>query len=140
MLKNILATIGVIAIIAFAANACVAQSIGDTLGGSGSLQPNSTLNTDAWPPVRFQGDNTATIAYVDPTLIDMLCGKAPNGWKTQACTTGNVTILPNPCTFPHDDAFAKLACHESAHLPRANNVGDPLPGWPREHGDSRTRL
>ena len=129
MLKNILAAIGVLALLAFTANACVGQ-----------VPPNSTPNTDAWPPLRFQGDNTATVLYVDPALIDALCGKAPDGWKTEACTTGNTTILPNPCAFPRDDPFAQLACHEAGHLPRINHKGEEMPGWPANHGDARARL
>jgi len=94
------------------------------------LAPNSSVNSDAWPPSRFQGDNAARVLFVHPRLIDDLCGKAPTGFQTEACSTGNIVILPNPCLFDHSDEFARLTCHEIGHIA----------GWPGTHGDARRRV
>ena len=95
-----------------------------------TLAPNSTMTSDAWPPTRFQGDNAAAVLFVAPGLIDQLCGKAPAGYKTEACQEGEVMVLPNPCGFPHDDDFARLSCHELGH----RNL------WPSSHGDAMRRV
>ena len=95
-----------------------------------ALAPNSTMTSDAWPPARFQGDNASTVLFVAPGLIDQLCGKAPAGYRTEACSDDNLVILPNPCLFPHDDNFARLTCHEIGHVA----------GWPASHGDAMRRV
>lgn len=79
---------------------------------------------DGWPPMRFRKDNHATVFYVAPKDIQLACNvKLP---ELEACTKllYNTVVLPNPCTFPDEERFARLACHELGHLN----------GWPGEHG------
>ena len=89
------------------------------------LAPNSTTTSDAWPPVRFQGDNAARVLFVAPGLIDSLCGEPPAGFAVEACEKDGVIVLPNPCLSDHSDEFARLTCHEIGHIA----------GWPGTHGD-----
>ena len=100
------------------------------LAAPSSLAPNSTMSSDAWPPTRFQSDNAAKVLFVAPGLIDELCGKAPPGFQTEACQSGNTIVLPNPCGFDHGDDYARLSCHEIGHLG----------GWPASHGDAQRRV
>jgi hypothetical protein len=122
MLKNILAVVGVAALVMFIAIA--SPAMGELLA------PNSTMNSDAWPPLRFRGEMVGIVAFVDPAAIDGICGKAPAPWKTEACTDATMIVLPNPCSYPTTDDYARLACHEKGHRL----------GWPGSHGDARARL
>lgn len=69
--------------------------------------------------------------YADPETVNVVCGRAPAGQVILACTLAErrVILMPNPCLYQHE-YYAKLACHEQAHLPRANR-----PGW--SHGPVR---
>jgi hypothetical protein len=87
-----------------------------------------SLFTDAPPPERFQNNTHFTIEVADQTRIDAVCqgqfGAPPSGMKTDACTTAGRVLMPNPCTFSKSDAYARLLCHEMAHVN----------GWPSTHG------
>ena len=63
--------------------------------------------------------------YADPAVVNEVCGLAPPGRVILACTNPErrVILMPNPCLYQHE-YYAKLACHEQAHLPRSNR-----PGW-----------
>lgn len=92
------------------------------------LPDHSTPYSDGTPPTRFQGDNYAVILFVSDSGIDKICGKAPSGMKTLACTDMAkkiaVMTLPNPCAIQFD-YYAHLVCHELGHVN----------GWPAMHGD-----
>lgn len=85
------------------------------------------------PPVEYQGESVpARVIFADPVAVDAVC-RGATGISHQfgiilACTNSrNSTILlPDACLF--EDAYAKLVCHEAAHLRRA----DGSPGW--SHG------
>jgi hypothetical protein len=93
------------------------------------LPAHSTLYSDARPPAVFQHDATVTLRFAGQAQIDASCqilfGKAPAGLRTNACTTKQDLIMPNPCGYPDSDPYAHLLCHELGH---AN-------GWPPTHGD-----
>ena len=112
MIKNILAALGVVML------------FGCAILASPALGQRQSLIDDERPPVRFTGDNATTVAFVNSSLIDRLCGMAPLGFKTLACTGERVMVLPNPCAYPDEDAYAHLACHELGHV----NL------WPADHG------
>jgi hypothetical protein len=81
------------------------------------------------PPVEFQGPSVpAVVLFADPETVDAVCrevGGAQAATRILACTNAaaGVMLLPDPCLF--DDRYARLACHERAHLDRA----DGSQGW-----------
>lgn len=94
------------------------------------LAPNSTLYSDGTPPERFQKDGAAVVLFVSTQDdINAICGKAPEGRRTMACThfedgKAPIITMPNPCNVTYD-YYAHLICHELGHVN----------GWPRTHGD-----
>jgi hypothetical protein len=93
-----------------------------------------TMFTDVWPPGAFQKDTTVTVEFAGQNAIERTChplfGAPPKGMITRACHTGRRLVMPNPCTFPRDDEYARLLCHELGH---AN-------GWPASHGPGPAEL
>lgn len=85
------------------------------------LAPNSTEISDEIPPVRFRGGAVATVSMtgVEP------CGIPPKGFKFLGCVRDNVIYMPNPCDVASKERYARILCHELAHLLH----------WPRTHGD-----
>lgn len=91
--------------------------------------PHATWYNTGSPPYRYQGDVKVTIYFEQPNKINR------DGQGGQVGCTGavfayslqdkNTIHLPNPCTYPASDAYARLACHEMAHIN----------GWPGYHGD-----
>lgn len=86
------------------------------------------------PPVEYQGESVpAVVLFAHPSVVDAVC-KEVGGFKDGpgtvilACTNqqASVMLLPDPCLY--EDGYAKLMCHEKAHLRRA----DGSPGW--SHG------
>lgn len=79
---------------------------------------------DHWPPVRWRGvGETAVIFARTQAEIDELCGMAPHGLTTEACTTDSgIEVLPDPCAFAGE--YARIGCHENAHR---------FKGWPGSH-------
>lgn len=83
------------------------------------------------PPVQYQGESViAEAMFAHPADVDAVCkrvaGIPPDSPRLiLACTNTQASriLLPDPCLF--DDAYAKLLCHERAHLTRA----DGSPGW-----------
>lgn len=91
-----------------------------------TLAPNSSPINDGYPPIRFMGEATAVVVFVDD--VSSLCGKAPPGYVVLACAVpeNHAIALPNPCFERFkDEQFAKIACHEKGHIN----------GWPETHGD-----
>ena len=78
------------------------------------------------PPVRYQGEGIAIVAFVDD--VSPYCGTAPAGLVVLACTQSMkdgtpVIIMPNACLFGDVDAYARILCHERGHAA----------GWPSNH-------
>lgn len=89
---------------------------------------NGTPNFDGWPPARFAGGNAARVYFTTQAVINRKCDDIPDppGFYTEACSSGphpNTIYAPNPCAFPAGDDYARLLCHELAHLN----------GWPESH-------
>lgn len=74
---------------------------------------------DGLPPVRFQHDATAQVAFV--TNLDVYCGKPPSGLVWSGCYKGAIVYTLNPCQVSGD--YAKHLCHELGHAE----------GWSRYH-------
>jgi hypothetical protein len=96
------------------------------------LAANSTLYSDAIPPVRFQGDVNVQLEFVHPSTVlnrcrDELGVTFPlrTGDTLLACSRGGAIAIPNPCLYADGDGYARLLCHEIAHVN----------GWPGTHGD-----
>jgi hypothetical protein len=96
--------------------------------------PNATWYSGGSPPAKYQKDIRVTLYFDNPNVINntLVGGKKPACNATLFAYTypphGKklaVMHLPNPCTYPSTDAYARLACHEMGH---AN-------GWPSYHGD-----
>lgn len=88
----------------------------------------ANLFTDARPPERYQNPAKFTVEVHDQRGIERICqplfGTPPAGMKTDACSTDGRVIMPNPCTFSATDQYARMLCHEMAHVN----------GWPPTHG------
>lgn len=94
---------------------------------SSGVAPNSSYVSEAAPPLRFRGDARTIIQFAPPDEVDRLCsgGRPVCGFRFSACRRGNQLIMPNPCGPAMAEPFAKLLCHELAHVN----------GWPATHGD-----
>jgi hypothetical protein len=90
-----------------------------------AIAPNSTYYSDGMPPERFRANNQVMVRFGSQADIEGICGKAPCGKIMLACQPPRQMILPNPCRYGPSDQYAKLVCHELAHLN----------GWPATHGD-----
>ena len=82
--------------------------------------PQHGPNFDGMPPERYNGDflYEHTIYTMD---ISRFCGPNEPGYITLACvaTADNgqkYKIMPNPCALGDVDFYARLECHENAHL------------------------
>ncbi|WP_374387101.1 hypothetical protein [Brevundimonas sp.] len=84
---------------------------------------------DAAPPEYWSPpDAPAVILFGSPAEVDTVCrtgATVPEGYVILACTsdTRRVMLMPNPCLYQHE-YYAKLMCHEQAHLGRGG-----LSGW-----------
>lgn len=83
---------------------------------AGTLLAGVTVSRvdSGWPPVRHTGDLGVAVLFVsDPATV---CG-APDR-PVLACASRDIIVLPNPCDrlrFEGEE-FARLACHEMAHI------------------------
>jgi hypothetical protein len=91
--------------------------------------PNATWYSGGTPPIKYQKDVKVTMYFDQPNIINRtlykghaVCGSSLFAYTD---TQNKVMHLPNPCTYPQTDPYARLACHEMGH---AN-------GWPGYHGD-----
>jgi hypothetical protein len=75
---------------------------------------------DGMPPARFEGPAKLKVVF---GRVD-LCGTSSFG-TFEACVRKGVTYLPDPCAYGDREEFARLACHEIAHVR----------GWGPNHGD-----
>lgn len=65
------------------------------------------------PPENYRADNTVTVTFAKPELVQELCGR--RGVKELiGCTIGKTMIVPNPCAYP-EQSYARTLCHEGGH-------------------------
>lgn len=82
-------------------------------------------------PATNKQDNVGIIVTASPEVVNNVCMEGaptvPFGSVILACTnTKKRTILmPNPCLYEDVDPYARLLCHEMAHLDQP----DGTPGW-----------
>lgn len=73
-------------------------------------------------PPEFQGNTHGIIATESPENIDAFCRSisenTPENRVILACAypAMNSIFLPNPCLYQERDPYARLLCHELAHL------------------------
>jgi hypothetical protein len=84
---------------------------------------------DGMPPKRMRQSSLRAATVVFGHVEE--CGKpdVPGhpGAAFLACIRNDGTVyLPNPCDYGDREEFARLACHEQAHLFWA---------WPKDHGE-----
>ncbi len=120
--------------LAFAGFLALAAIVACSDQGPGGRKPSPIDN--GWPPARFTADVTPTsVAFIDRTAMGAACGGTVGSpVEIEACTrlglAGDGRILrsdvtlPNPCEGFEGEDFARLACHELAHIN----------GWPADHG------
>ena len=80
-------------------------------------------NGDA-PPMEYRGPATAIVAFTTPEEVSRVCGKddpPPPGLQIVACSwpgkfAEGVVIMPDPCAWADTEYYAKIQCHENAHL------------------------
>lgn len=81
------------------------------------------------PPIAHWGSPGAfIIAFGMPAEVDAFCrsgAPVPPGYVVLACTRDDrrQVVMPNPCLYQHE-YYARLMCHEQAHLSRPG-----VPGW-----------
>ena len=71
-------------------------------------------------PVEYIGPAAAKILFLYPEGVESLClgagvGPVPPGRTVVACAQDDVIVMPDPCLY-RDDSYAKLLCHEKAHI------------------------
>lgn len=75
------------------------------------------------PPVEYQTvpDQPAIVLFADPQVVHQVCGELAGVdpydlRKILACANprNRTILLPSPCLY--EDGYAKLVCHEVAHL------------------------
>ena len=66
------------------------------------------------PPPQFRGDVATRIEFVAPERVSLRCIERGVPFLANACTGQGLMTMPNPCGF--SDAYAKIACHEMAHV------------------------
>lgn len=79
------------------------------------------------PPEGYRGDALALVKYLNRADITAYCISlgAPNEPDIAACARGSYIVLPNPCEWPLQEAYAELACHELGHRDGWRHETDP---------------
>ena len=81
-------------------------------------------NGDA-PPMEFRGPATAVVKFTTPEEVSRVCGKGlpalPVGLRIVACSwptkfAEGAVLMPDPCAWADTEEYAKIQCHENAHL------------------------
>lgn len=80
------------------------------------------------PPEYWDAPGAFLIAFGSPAEVDAFCTNGnpfPRDYIVLACTDdqNRRVAMPNPCLYQHE-YYAKLLCHEQAHLTRG-----ALRGW-----------
>lgn len=79
-----------------------------------------TFVFDGMPPPRLRSPLKMTVE----TGAVAKCGTPSPGHVFEACERDGTVFLPNPCSYGDREEFARLFCHEQAHLQ----------SWPADHG------
>lgn len=91
--------------------------------------PDRTIVESAPPEFWDPPDAPFALIFGTPEQVDEVCaGNTPRwlrGYVVLACTRDDrrIVLMPNPCLYQHE-YYAKLLCHEQAHLTRRDR-----PGW-----------
>ena len=105
------------------------SDLGSAVVAAVLMAASSALFTDARPPERFQSPTRFVMEVRNQAAIDSIChplfGVPPAGMKTDACAVEGRVIAPNPCDFAATERYARMLCHEMAHVN----------GWPPTHGE-----
>jgi hypothetical protein len=83
---------------------------------------------DGMPPERLRSPSPRIARVVFGHVEE--CGRPsipdhPNAAFAACIRNDGIVYLPNPCDYGDREEFARLACHEQAHLAWA---------WPKDHG------
>ena len=96
--------------------------IGLTACGYAVAQQGEHLFGIEGAPTEFMEDNYGVIMTASPQVVNEVCrnDKTPEDTVILACTLPKerVMIMPNPCLWNDVDPYARLLCHEMAHLPQ----------------------
>lgn len=78
------------------------------------------------PPIRFRGDITVLVHFVEPSKLPAQCGmKVEVGQVLLGCArVGQKEMWVSNSCLSLDQLYAKELCHEAAHSS----------GWPADHG------
>jgi hypothetical protein len=96
------------------------------IGTSRPLTDAETIERIPLPPIRFRGDITVVVHFVEPSKLPALCGvHVEVGFTLLGCARANPgeMFVSNPC-LSLDQLYAKELCHEASHSA----------GWPSDHG------
>lgn len=66
------------------------------------------------PPERFQYDSSARIVFTGD--LNRYCGEPAPDHHFAGCERANTIYMPNPCPEAETDHYAKILCHEMAHV------------------------
>ena len=80
--------------------------------------PQFPVTAVAPAPKRYHGNDTvAKVAFINQYHVNHICNQDGKGF-TLACTyvQSRQIIMPNPCVYSDTEFFARLMCHELAHL------------------------
>lgn len=109
-----------------AAIAAVVATLAALIAAAGEddqpVSPALVLNLDTVEPApaQYTGPVAAKILFLYPQGVESLCtsagvGPVPSGRAVAACSQYDVIVMPDPCLY-RDDNYAKLLCHEKAHI------------------------
>lgn len=87
--------------------------------------PEARMVEAAPPQYWSPPDAPFVMMFGSPSNVNKACGAPSAGHVILACTNParRVVLMPNPCLYQHE-YYARLMCHEQAHLPRRD-----APGW-----------
>jgi hypothetical protein len=78
----------------------------------------SALEPTTVPPARLHHvPVTAQVEMVHPARVPIRC--AERGTRTigpaRGCANHGWMVIPHPCTWPGNESYARLVCHEAGH-------------------------
>ncbi|MEM9422698.1 MAG: hypothetical protein AAF986_09370 [Pseudomonadota bacterium] len=82
-----------------------------------------------YPPKELRTDTVGTVEFVHPAKVNLRCAERGAtflglpSFNSGACADTEVMTIPNPCYVINGGWYARLLCHEMAHLN----------GWPSNH-------
>ena len=68
---------------------------------------------------RYHRSTLIKVGFLSPEGVESVCrnlgAQVPEGMSLVACANSKGIVAPNPCLFP-DERYARLLCHEKAHV------------------------